>query len=472
MHAPLPFGQYELVRRLGSGGMAETFLAVRRGPGGFEQHVCVKRILPAFQLDPNQVRMFMEEARLAAQLRHANITQVVDFGVVADSHYLTLELVDGMDLRALLRRLKERGETLDWPLAVFVASELAAALDFAHSPERGRNPVIHRDVSPSNVLLSRAGEVYLTDFGVARALGVKRRTESGVVRGKVPYMAPEYALTGRFDARSDLFGLGVVLFEALAGQRPYDGVTDLDTLTRIKDGRHAPLAPMAPDAPPSLVAIVEQLLVPSPDERFQSAAALLEALAHVAPPPTVSRQLGELVRGTAEPLPALGVSATSRTMVLPDASQPPAYPAVQSAPPDAATRTSDAGVAPLSGTARESWASTDPTQISQHDRPSPYATPPNVVGTPAPAFASPAPVSSPAPAASQPSPSVPATRITPSSRARHQPASPRLPAVSMAPPEPKRRGVWLAVVVGGLLAFAAAGAGAYALVELVRTATR
>ncbi len=455
MSAAIPFGPYELVRRLGSGGMAETYLAVRRGPGGFEQHVCVKRILPALESDPELVRMFMEEARLAAQLRHSNITQVVDFGVVSGSHYLALELVDGMDLRALLASLRAQGRALDPPLAVYVATQLAAALDFAHTPERGRHPVIHRDLSPSNVLVSRAGEVYLTDFGIARALGAKRITASGVVRGKVPYMAAEYALTGRFDARSDLFALGVILFEAVAGQRPFDGATELDTLTRIKDGLHPPLASLAPAAPPALAAIVEQLLVPRPEERFQSAAALLEALAHVAAPPTVPRQLGELVRASSEHLGhSVSVSEPSRTAIMGDLTPPAAYPQVTPASSDAPTRTSDAGshmakttvdasheAWPVEARAREGWASTDPAQISQHDRPSPYRPPP-------------------AAPSSSPPPSVPITRVNPASQALAQPA----------PASGRGGGFWVALVLGGALAFAAAGAGAYFLVELFRHA--
>lgn len=466
MTATIPFGPYELVRRLGSGGMAETYLAVRRGPGGFEQHVCVKRILPALESDPELVRMFMDEARLAAQLRHANITQVVDFGVAAGSHYLALELVDGMDLRALLRALREQGRTLDPLLVVHVGTQLAAALDFAHTPERGRHAVIHRDVSPSNVLVSRAGEVYLTDFGIARALGVARYTTSGVVRGKVPYMAPEYALTGRFDARSDLFALGVILYEALAGQRPFDGATDLDTLERIKEGRHPPLASLAPRAPSSLIAIVEQLLVPSPDERFQSAAAVLDALAHVAAPPTVARQLGELVRASSVSLAqSLSLSAPSKTTVMDRAAPSPAYPQVVPAGPDDPTRTNDAGLAKTTVDApqatwspsppREKWTATDPSRISQHDRPSPYASaPPRIVGAP-------------------PS-SIPATRIGPAAAKAQNPlAAPGAVAVPAPSGAPRTwsGGVWLALVLAGLLAFAAAGAGAYVLVTMLRHAS-
>lgn len=433
MSAKVSFGPYELLRRLGSGGMAETFLAVRRGPGGFEQHVCVKRILPALESDPDLVRLFMEEARLAGQLRHANITQVVDFGVVDGSHYLTLELVDGTDLRALLAGLRAEGRRLDPAVAVYIATQLAAALELAHTPEPGRHAVIHRDISPSNILLSRSGEVYLTDFGIARALGVKRGTMSGVVRGKVPYMAAEYALTGTFDQRSDLFAVGVVLYEALAGQRPFDGVTELDTLNRIKEGKHPSLAELCPEAPASLVAIVEQLLVPNPEERFQTAGALLQALAYIAPPPTVARQLAELVRGSSVPLyESLELSWPSLTAKIEGVTPPPAYPVVTPAPPDAETRTRPPDPS-LSApdSERGLWSSTNPEHLSQHDRPSPAFTPSSP-----PAFAQPV---------------VPITRIRPPQRTPL-----------------KRAWIGLAVLAGAVVAFAAASGGAYLLVHLLR----
>lgn len=486
MSAPIRFGPYELVRRLGTGGMAETYLGVRRGPAGFEQEVCVKRILPVHESDPELVGQFLEEARLAAQLRHANIVQVVDFGEVAGSHYLALELVDGMDLRALLRCLRERGEALDPALVVLIALQLASALELAHNPGRNRPPVIHRDVSPSNVLLSRAGEVYLTDFGIARALGMKRRTDSGVVRGKVPYMAAEYAMHGQFDARSDLFSVGVVLFEALAGHRPYEGVTDLDTLTKIQRGEHAPLSSLRPDAPTTLVTITERLLRPHPEERLQSAAALMEALAEISPPPTVARRLAELVRAHSESLShSLKLSSPSRTAALGHA-PPPSYPRVTEASPDEATRTSDAGLGPPpaspAGTSglwaatdpsRASvppWKATDPTQISQHDRPSPYA--PGRTSTPA-AFAKTATASD-APYPQEHA--SPGSAPLAATRPMNEVVSPGMPALSIddslrtaAPPKVKSRGcLWAALLGFGIVAFLAASAGAYALVHAWR----
>ena len=489
------FGPYELVRPLGSGGMAETHLAVRRGPAGFEQHVCVKRILPVHERDPELVRQFMEEARLAAQLRHSNITQVVDFGVVEGSHYLALELVDGMDLRSLLKHLRERGARLDPSVVAYVGTELAKALDFAHTPSGSRYAVVHRDISPSNILASRAGEVYLTDFGIARALGVKRQTESGVIRGKVPYMAPEYALGGRFDARSDLFALGVVLFEMLAGHRPFDGATDLDTLQRIKDGNRKALGPLRPDAPPQLVKTIERMLAPDPSYRWQSAAEVLDALSAVAAPATTGRVLGELVRGAGGSLAAsLRVSSPSQTAGRGGA-PPPSYPAVQPAGPHDPTRTSepphaktviDPSAAALAETLTgpgQGWSATDPSYISHHGNvalPAPSRPPspgPQPVAQTAQPIAQPIAHAPIAPPIAQPivhapiAPPVPQAKVsTPPSR----PIPPTAVHVSTPPSQPAvspggGAGRTVVLVLFGLIAFAAASAGGYFLVEAVRS---
>jgi len=294
------FGPYALVRQLGAGGMAETFEGVRTGPGGFEQRVCVKRILPAVSDDPNFVRLFREEARVAARLRHANIVQLLDVGDVDGAHYLTLELVLGCDLRRLLQFERARqglapgvaGGGLTSGIVAFLAAEIATALEVAHG---GATAIVHRDISPSNVLLSTAGEVKLADFGIARALTDNHATRTQAVRGKVPYMAPEYALRGVVDRRVDLFALGVLLYEALAGVRPFDGKSDVETLSHLEQGLHTPLAQRCPGAPAALVAAIEDLILPDPDARTPNATALLDALVDVAPPPTARRILGELV---------------------------------------------------------------------------------------------------------------------------------------------------------------------------------
>jgi len=312
------FGDYELVRRLGVGGMAETFLALRRGPAGFEQRVCLKRILATLQSDPEFVQMFLAEARLSALLHHRHIARVLDFGLIDDAHYLTLELIEGTDLRHLLAHLRAHGKALDSRLTAYIAVALASALDFAHTvDENGRvTGVVHRDVSPSNVLLSYAGEIKLADFGIAKSMAAPSSVQSAALKGKIPYMAPEYALERHYDARTDLFSLGVLLFECLAATRPFDAENDVETIQRARRGERETLASLAPDAPRALVEAVEWLLEPEPRDRPRDAGALLDALAQVPPPPLCRRYLAEVVRETTSkgPMPVAPGLASTRPL--------------------------------------------------------------------------------------------------------------------------------------------------------------
>jgi serine/threonine protein kinase len=296
-------GPYEIVERIGAGGMAETFVAIRRGPAGFEQRVCLKRILPAFEDDPEFIRLFEREARIAAKLTHANIVQLLDYGEAAGSHYLVLELIDGLDLRALLIGLWRRGDELTSGLVAHLAFELGAALDYAHDvgPDGKPRGVVHRDLSPSNILVSEAGEIKLTDFGIAKTAAHTKVSTKGGIKGKIPYMAPEYALTGESDARTDLFALGVTLYEAMTHARPFDGASDLVTLRNAQEGKHKPLAELAPTAPEPLVAAIERCLMPNPDDRYPTVSAFLDALVDVPPPPTANRILRSIVEEVRSP---------------------------------------------------------------------------------------------------------------------------------------------------------------------------
>lgn len=313
---PERFGEYELLERLGVGGMAETFAARRRGADNFEQRVCLKRILPAFAADEEFVGMFLREARLSALLHHGHIARVLDFGVAEGAHFLTLELIEGTDLRAVLRHLRVRADSLDPGLVSFIAHALGAALDFAHaSTDAGETKgIVHRDVSPSNVLLSNAGEVKLADFGIAKAMSRPASVESNALKGKIAYMAPEYALGRQCSARSDLFSLGVLLYECLAGFRPFDGGHDLQTIDHARNGQREPLGAVAPDAPAALLEAVEALLEPEPERRPLHARAFLDMLADAPPPPLGRRELGRLVRlvDPSEAMPSMPGLASTR----------------------------------------------------------------------------------------------------------------------------------------------------------------
>jgi serine/threonine-protein kinase len=233
-----PIGPYQIEYRLATGGMAEVFVAKRVGPHGFTKRVALKRILPQYARDPDFVSMFVDEARLAAQLEHPNIVQVFDFGETDGELFLAMELVDGTNVNRLLRSVSQRGETVPFDVALHIASEAAHALGHAHraSDDQG-NPIgfVHRDVSPANLLLTRTGHVKLTDFGIARVADQDPRTDDGHVRGKLGYMSPEQVLGKDLDARSDVFTLTTVFAELLLAEPLFGTGSDIDILLRIRD---------------------------------------------------------------------------------------------------------------------------------------------------------------------------------------------------------------------------------------------
>jgi serine/threonine protein kinase len=285
---------------LGVGGMAEAYEAVRSGPSGFSQRVCLKLVLPFFRDNQEFIKLFEREARLSAKLRHSNIVGVIDFGEFQGTPYMALELVDGVDLRTLLDA--QEGDKLPYEYVPSLGLELAAALDHAHSPPAGAEiddsksdvmGIVHRDISPSNVLVSRNGEIMLTDFGVARAMTGASRKQSAV-KGKVPYMSPEHLRNELLDGRADLFSLGVVLYESLAGIRPYEGGHDPATIMLILKGDHQPLCDLAPEAPPEFCQIIESLIEPDREDRPANAGVLMEQLDDFAQSLRVRRKLGQM----------------------------------------------------------------------------------------------------------------------------------------------------------------------------------
>jgi eukaryotic-like serine/threonine-protein kinase len=287
-------GSYVLVRRLGAGGMAETFLAVQRGAAGFEQRVCVKFILPHLRDEAGFKAMFLREATIAASLRHSNIVGVID--VDQERGYIVLELVDGVDLRTLLNAAPNH--RLPPALVALVAIELCKALSYAHGRTRHGEPygVVHRDISPSNVLVSYAGEVKLADFGIAKAICSDTEPQSQTVKGKLCYMSPEQTRNEVLDGRSDLFALGIVCYELLSGRRPFDGQHDAETIVNVNHGKYVPLVQAAPDVPGGFAMVVEKLLSPDRAQRYASAEDVIDALERYAPPVTAYRALGDFAR--------------------------------------------------------------------------------------------------------------------------------------------------------------------------------
>ncbi len=378
-------GPYELLGSLGAGGMAETYLAKKVGPARFEQRVCLKRMLPSLASDAELTALFLQEAQLAARLRHGNIAQVLDFGEHEGNYYLVLELVEGTDLRLLLRGLKRTGEELTTGLVAYIAVSIASGLERAHD-----EGIVHRDISPSNILLSNAGEVKVADFGVARRIA-SDKTRTGSVKGKVPYMAPEYAREGRVHPGIDLFSLGVTLFEALAGRRPFDGRNDIETLENIAKGSRPALLDLAPSVPVELAHVVDCLLELDPDVRFTSTRELRQALGAVTPPPTARRILAKLVRAHARPTPENDLvfdetkpATPGGTMQLGDRPERQEQP--RSAGPTDETRTRlpdvQTEVAPDPPTAVETRttldATTDPAS-ARADHPTPAPPPPTAI---------------------------------------------------------------------------------------------
>lgn len=267
------FGKYTLVERLGRGGMAEVWKAELTGPGGFARPLVLKRILPALADDERFVHMFEKEARLLARLNHPNIVQVFEFGEIDGRYYLTMELVDGHDMAWLLSGLVERGLP---PIgfAPFVVREVCRALAYAHAltDENGRPlRLIHRDISPSNIMVDHHGGVKLLDFGVAKALAeaTQARTQTGVLKGKLWYMAPERLDEGDFDHRADLFAAGCVLFEGLTGRRLFTADTPIKIFKQVS--RVRPPSDERRDVPPALDRVCMRALAISPDERYQTA---------------------------------------------------------------------------------------------------------------------------------------------------------------------------------------------------------
>jgi len=275
--------KYRLTEKIGSGGMAEVFRAVAEGPEGFERSFVVKRIHPRLSEAPEFVRMFVDEAKISARLVHPNIVQVFEFAHQAGGYYIVMEPVDGVDMGRLMRRLEQRREV---PPPVFVAEigrQACRGLEFAHtlsSPDGQSLGIVHRDVTPPNIMVAWNGTVKILDFGIARAVRELRTnlTEAGMVKGKMAYVAPELLQGKTADARSDVFSLGVVMHGLLCGRQLFQGENDLETLKQVQEMTIPPPSARNPGVKRALDAIVMRALARDPDRRYGSAAEMGDEL--------------------------------------------------------------------------------------------------------------------------------------------------------------------------------------------------
>ena len=275
-------GRYEVDELLAKGGMGEVYRGRLVAAHGFERPIVIKMIRTELLANERAALMFIDEARIAAGLHHRNILQIVDFDRFDDGAFIVTELVEGCDLRVLLTHLRAPPR---YEIALTIISELAAGLHAAHEAAGNDGSplnLVHRDVSPSNVLLGRQGEIKLSDFGVAKARLRSYHTVSGSIKGKAPYMAPEQILGDHVDRRADVFSLGVLLFEATTRSRLYSGKGDATAMKLIIDGYVPEPAELRPGYPPELAAIVRRALARDPDQRYPTAQAMIDEIEAVA----------------------------------------------------------------------------------------------------------------------------------------------------------------------------------------------
>ncbi len=314
------FGDYVAVERLGAGGMAEVYLAARPQDRDVEL-AAVKRLLPHLAWDLEFLRMFLAEAELASGLHHPNIARVYDFGTAQGGHYLVMEYVHGATLRDVLKTLDTQRVPLDF--GVGVVAELATALHYAHewvAPDGSVTGIVHRDVSPSNVMLASDGRMKLLDFGIARIHGRTQHTRAGTIKGKIGYMSPEQCRGDAVDRRSDVFGLGILLYELCVQERAFFADNDYGFIGRILSGDYAAPAEIDPEFPPELAAIIDSCLAVEPGERYPDAASLETALRSFAAEHQLElgqEHRAEVLQGLLGemPLPAIDRSTIKRVTV-------------------------------------------------------------------------------------------------------------------------------------------------------------
>ena len=317
-------GKYQLLRKLATGGMAEVFLAKTDGPMGFEKHLVIKRILPHLAEDPQFVEMFLGEAKLAAQLNHPNLVQLFDFGEAEGSYFIAMEFIDGPTLRLLLARARDLRAAPTFALSARIVSLAAEGLAYAHDfrDQITDEPLglVHRDVSPDNILVGRSGAVKLVDFGIAKARGQTHHTQAGTVKGKVAYMAPEQLRGEALDRRVDLYSLGVVLYELCTGRMPFEANSDASMVRAVLYDAAIPAVRRVPNLPPPIQAILDRLLAKDRNARYPDCR-------------TLHADLETFIRSTGEATNGFALSRMVAQLAPPPAPPQPTPPRATQLPP-------------------------------------------------------------------------------------------------------------------------------------------
>ena len=270
---PITLGKYQLLKRIAAGGMAEIFVAKVTGISGFEKIVVVKRILPQLATNREFIQMFLDEARIAATLHHPNIVQMYDIGAVDGNYFISMEYLHGEDVRTLMKALRQQGDGLPLEHALSIVIGLSAGLHYAHEKvgfDGKHLGIVHRDVTPQNVFITYDGSIKIVDFGIAKASNRLNETRFGTLKGKIPYMSPEQCRSDPLDRRSDVYAIGIMLYELTTGYRLYKGNSEFDIMKKIVEGEVAPPTTLRPSYPKELERIVMKVLAKDKADRYQS----------------------------------------------------------------------------------------------------------------------------------------------------------------------------------------------------------
>jgi len=269
-----PQQRYRVIEKLESGGMAEVFRAESEGLQGFKKQVAIKRVLPHLSEKKKFISMFLDEARLSAHLTHSNCVQVFDIGVGDNAYFIVMEFVDGANLKSISESLRKQGKEFPVACAAFIALEICKGLSYAHElrdPQGQDLHIVHRDMSPPNVLVTKYGEIKIVDFGLAKANSQLERSEPGIIKGKFSYLSPEAAMGQDVDARTDIFAVGIILWELLSGQRLFLGDTDFQTVKKVQQAQIPSISTINKAVPPDLERILAKSLARDPNTRYRTA---------------------------------------------------------------------------------------------------------------------------------------------------------------------------------------------------------